>query len=76
MAVSVFCKECPKRATCKKICEKVEKTLPKLSDGRLPRGEFSYDPAMLEVMANNRAWELRHGKRRGHKKIDYNGEED
>ena len=44
-----FCLDCNKRSECKKICPELEKTLPKLTSGRL-RGEHSFDPYYLDYL--------------------------
>jgi hypothetical protein len=56
------CLSCEKRANCSVICSEIEALLPKISTGKLPRGEHSFDPRILENMANLRAFELKYGK--------------
>jgi len=59
------CKNCKDQPCIKtgKICEKVEKLLPKPSSGRL-RGEHSFDPDYLEITAAKRAFKLKFGGRK------------
>jgi len=49
-----FCKCCDKRPSCKKICPELEKSLPKISQGKLVRGEHSFDPVILERILNEK----------------------
>jgi uncharacterized protein YlaI len=65
----VSCETCEKKPTCTRICPELEKTLPKPGTGRL-KHEFSFDPHVLDVMAEQRAEELRYGKRRQFKDVD------
>ena len=43
----MLCKTCPKRNTCKEICEELEKILPKDYTGRL-KGEFPLSNDLID----------------------------
>ena len=47
------CSGCSRRAKCKKICDRIEKLLPKPTSGRL-RGEHSFDPGLLDTVLLSR----------------------
>lgn len=51
----MFCQECKKRPFCTKICKKLNRELPKDSDGRLKDEngkwiEFSFDPKIIDIL--------------------------
>lgn len=50
------CQKCKDRPCIKtgKICDEVEALLPKISQGRLKRGEHSFDPKILERIMNEK----------------------
>jgi hypothetical protein len=49
-----FCLKCEKRNKCIKICDKLEKILPRPSSGRMRRGEHSFDPFILDNITMRR----------------------
>ena len=55
----MFCKECKKKPFCVKICKKVRKFIPKMTDGRIKDEngmvvELSVDPHIIDVVQFNR----------------------